>query len=297
MLMESLPKLTSVLTQYSGRSGLSRATLCPSCLPSPAGSLLQPAWLGALRAGFPGLWPATRGVGRGQHVTRAPTRLGGWPRLVSPRRAAGSPSTKSTRSCAPKPKPLVVGKGDLPWAAGRGRRIQKETRAILRGWEGEGGGCRGRSPARFLFLQASQASPRPAPPARPAPSPPQPIGRGDPPASAPAPRSPRLSTLKVYSGPDAGVASHVCLRRDAARREAVRPEPGGAGGPGRPLPGLAGSGVVGRPSPQVRGLGGEGRAPSPGGDLAGPAEPLWGPIALGLGGLRLPHLRAAHAGE
>lgn len=109
--------------------------------------------------------------------------------------------------------------------------------------------------------------------------------------------APPRRTLKVFSGRDAGVASHGCLRRDAARRKAVRPEPEGAGGPGRPLPVLAGSEVVGRPSSQVRGPGGEGRVSPLGGGLGDPSEPLWGPIALRLGGPRLPHLRVAHAEE
>lgn len=81
-------------------------------------------------------------------------------------RAAGSPFTKSTRSCAPKLRPLVVGRGELPGAAAGTVGSRGETKAILRGWVGGGAGKRVPGKVardRALPPRLVWASPRPAP--------------------------------------------------------------------------------------------------------------------------------------
>ena len=239
----------------------------------------------------------------GQHGLRTgdrgwPGQGGGrWPGLTSPR--SWLPLHEITKSCASKPRP--------PWL---GRETCLGQRPCTPDPEGnQGNSSRVGVGGGGLRVQGKVAREQALPPclSRPRLAPPRPPGtessethRQRRPSRLPARSAlaPPQRTLKVFSGWDAGVASHGCLRRDAARREAVLPEPEGAGGPGRPLPGLAGSEVVGRPSSQVRGPGGEGRVSPLGGGLGDPSEPLWGPIALRLGGPRLPHLRrVAHTKE
>lgn len=103
--------------------------------------------------------PAGVGRGKGRHMTRVQE----WRLLGFAIRTAFTyywlPSTKSTSSCASKPRGLVVGSGDLPReTCSRGLQIQRETRAILRGWKGAGRGSQGRVAARRVAL------PYPAPP-------------------------------------------------------------------------------------------------------------------------------------
>lgn len=86
------------------------------------------------------------------------------------------------------------------------------------------------------------ASPRPAPPRPAGTQSSSPHRQSDPPASSPFSSSlaPALFTFKVYSGPGpAAEESHDCLPRDAAPREAVYREDGGAGAPNAVLSALA----------------------------------------------------------
>lgn len=93
------------------------------------------------------------------------------------------------------------------------------------------------------------APPRPAPRG---PSPPQPIGRATLPPPCPLLLRPRPFAFKVYSGlGPVAEANHGCLPRDAASREAVCREPGGAGAPDAALSTLAELEVAGCPRSQV----------------------------------------------
>ena len=115
-----LPNLSSASTW--ARRGL--CTLCPSCLPSPAGPLLQLASLGTRAPLASGLQPGAGEKGVGPHVTPPlppgqhglrtgdrgwPGQGGGrWPGLTSPR--SWLPLHEITKSCASKPRPPWLGR-------------------------------------------------------------------------------------------------------------------------------------------------------------------------------------------
>lgn len=98
------------------------------------------------------------------------------------------------------------------------------------------------------------ASPRPAPPRPAGTQSSSPHRQSDPPASLPASSSspPPRSLSKFTPGPGrAAEANHGCLPRDAAPREVVCREPGGAGAPDAALSTSAELKVAGCPRSQV----------------------------------------------
>lgn len=130
----------------------------------------------------------------------------------------------------------VGGREDGAVLRGRARRAAVPTQR----WPG---------PSRHFPASSRPAPPRPAPRG---PSPPHPIGRATLPPPCPLLLRPRPFAFKVYSGlGPAAEANHGCLPRDAASREAVCREPGGAGAPDAALSTLAELEVAGCPRSQV----------------------------------------------
>lgn len=257
------------LWRQRARRGLTRDTLCPGCLPTPAGPLLQLACLkGASRLL---LWPLACKQ-RGQHVTRALKGAGDGRILTLP----SGPSGKSTNVCASNIQAPENGREEDLSRTAAGAFGSRGNQ----GYSSRVGGGGSRGP-RGRWPRAKSPPPRLAPPRRPRPSPPHPIGRGHPPrlpaCSAPAP--PRL-TLKVYSGRDAGRCEPLQPTSGCCAWGECAPGARGCWGPGQPSLGVGRkrgcrlSASSGTDPPREE----RGRGSSLGEELGGPAE------------LRKPHL-------
>lgn len=217
------------------------------------GSLASGLQPGAGRGGRPARDPAllARGRARGWWRVRAGA-VAGSDLAAQP----GCPSTKSTKSCASKPRPRVVGKG-RPALGGRGRPIRRKPGQFFE-WGQEGGlRVQGRWPASRLFLHASLglASLRPA---RPAPSPPETHRQRRPSRLRPLRARPASAHFKVFSGRDTGSRYRQLSTSGCCASQGCAPGARVLGG-GSASPGRGRLEVVGRPSSQARGPGGEGQ--------------------------------------